>query len=207
MIATLLRLVIAYVFAVIVSYPLAILIVHNHFAERFLLPIFDIVQSIPVLAFFPVVITAFAKTGAWNTAAVFIIFLAMIWNIVFNLISALKAVPKDIEYAAEVFHIRGLDYFFKILLPSSVPGFITGSLLAFAQGWNIIIVAEVFHVYLSQSNAPDLFGIGSIMVNASASGNTQVFLSAIILMIFVIAMIDFFVWQKLLKYGERFKFD
>ena len=205
--ATFMRMFVAYVLAVIVAFPLALLVVRVSWAERLLLPIFDIAQSIPVLAFFPMVIIAFTNRGLWDEAAIVVIFLAMIWNIVFNLVSGFKSVPRDIEWAAIVFKLSSWRFFTEVLLPASVPSFVIGSLLAWAQGWNIIIVAEALHLYLPKSNPHDLFGIGSILVSASATGNGALFISAIITMILTIAIIDFLVWQKLLHYAERFKFD
>jgi NitT/TauT family transport system permease protein len=202
------RLLVAYGIALVVAIPLAFIVVSNDVAERILLPIFDIVQSVPVLAFFPVVIILFTHFGFYNGAAVFILFLTMLWSIVFNMISGLRAIPGDITSAARVFNVKGLSYYARILLPASFPSIITGSLLAWAAGWNIIIVAEVLHIYIpGGSSANDLFGIGSILVNASASGDTTMFISAILTMVLAIGFLNFFFWQKLLRYAERFKFE
>lgn len=207
-IATFFRMCTAYVFAVLLAFPLAILVSRVKFLERLLIPVFDVAQSIPVLVFFPVVIVAFATRGLWNEAAIFIIFLSMLWNIIFSLISGFKAIPRDIEWAAEVFRIKGFAYFKKVLLPASVPSFVLGSLLAWAQGWNIIIVAEVLHVYLPHADTShDLFGIGRVLVDATSTSNFSLFLGAMSMMVCTIALLDFLVWQKLLRYAERFKFD
>jgi NitT/TauT family transport system permease protein len=206
--ATFVRLLVAYVFAVLFAIPLAFVVARSVVAERILLPIFDIVQSVPVLAFFPVVIVLFTHFGFYNGAAIFIIFLNMLWNIVFNMISGLKAIPNDIVSAASIFNIKGLSFLLRILLPASVPSIITGSLLAWAEGWNIIVIAEVLHVYIPNgSSANDLFGIGSVLVNASSGGDTTLFISAIVTMVLAIGFLNFFLWQKLLHYAERFKFE
>lgn len=206
--ATFFRMCVAYLCAVLLAFPLALLVSQVRILERLLLPVFDIAQSIPVLAFFPVVIVAFATHGLWNEAAIFIIFLSMLWNIIFSLISGFKAIPRDIEWAADVFRIKGFTYFKEILFPAVVPSLVLGSLLAWAQGWNIIIVAEVLHVYLPHAdNSHDLFGIGRVLVDATSTGNFSLFLGAMSMMIGMIALLDFLVWQKLLTYAERFKFD
>lgn len=202
------RLVIAYVLALIFSVPLGILIGSSAKLERLLLPLVDIVQSIPVLAFFPVIVLFFIKFDFQSGAAIFILFLSMIWNIVFTVIGGMTVIPSDIKEAAQAFHIRGFLYIRKVLLPAVVPHIITGSLLAWAQGWNIIIVAEVIHAYIpAGSPRADLFGIGSILVNSAASGRQDIFLASIIIMILAIAFLNFFVWQKLLKYGEKYRFE
>jgi len=206
--ATLLRLLIAFVLALIFSIPLALLVTHSRLAEHIFLPAFDIIQSVPVLAFFPVVIIFFVHYGLYSGAAIFILFLSMVWNIVFSLVGGFHSIPKDIKEAGIMFNVRGFAYLRKILLPAIVPYLITGSLLAWAQGWNIVIVAEVLHTYLpGGTNASDVFGIGSVLVHASSGGQQQLFLTAIVIMIITIALINLFVWQKLLRYAERFKFE
>jgi NitT/TauT family transport system permease protein len=202
------RLLIAYVLALIVAIPLAILANTNNIAEKILLPTFDIIQSVPVLAFFPLIIAVFIKYQLFDWAAIFILFLAMLWNLVFSLIGGLRVIPADIHSAAKIFNIKGFSYFKKILLPASFPYLVTGSLLAWAQGWNILIVAEVLHTYIPNGvPSQDLFGIGSMLVNAAASSQQALFITAVITMVLGIGLINFFVWQKLLHYAERFKFE
>jgi NitT/TauT family transport system permease protein len=206
--ATFARLFIAYVISVVVAVPLAIFITWKPSLETIFLPIFDILESIPILAFFPVVILIFFRFNFLNGAAIFIIFLGMVWNILFTVVGGLKVIPRDIIDAAHVFKINGFSYFTKVLLPAIVPELVTGSILAVAQGWNIIIVAEVMHVYLPGGTASsDLFGIGSVLVHASGSGQTMVFMTAIGMMVLTIAAFNFLVWQKLLHYAQRYRFE
>ncbi|MES2213392.1 MAG: ABC transporter permease subunit [Patescibacteria group bacterium] len=205
---TLSRLICAYVLALVCAVPLALLATANNTTEKIFLPMFDILESVPVLAFFPVLILFFIRINFLNGAAIFIIFLSMLWNIVFTIVGGLKIIPKDIIYASKVFGIRGWKYLFQVLLPAIFPEIVTGSILAFAQGWNLIIIAEVIHTYIpNATQSQDLFGIGSILVNASASGQTDMFLICIGVMIVVIGCINYFVWQKLIHYAERFKFE
>ncbi len=202
------RLAIAYVLAVAVAVPLAILVTENAALEAFFLPVFDILESVPILALFPVVIILFIQFNFLNGAAIFILFLSMLWNIVFTLVGGLKMIPKDIAYAARVFGVRGFSYVRRIILSAIVPQLVTGSILAVAQGWNLIIVAEVLHTYIpGGTSAQDLFGVGSTLVSAAANAQTPVFLAAVFVMVVVIALLNFFVWQKLLHYAQRFRFE
>ncbi len=208
LIATFLRILVAFILSLILSIPLALMVTRNALAERILLPIFDIIQSVPVLAFFPVVILFFVKFNFFEGAAIFILFLDMLWNIVFNVVGGIKVIPEDIKSAAHVFGIKGFAYVRKVILPAILPHIVTGSLLAWAAGWNIVVVAEVIHTYLPSSiPARDLFGIGSILVNAAAGGHSSTFVAAILFMVLAIAFLNFFVWQKLLHYAERYKFE
>ncbi len=208
LLATFIRLFISYLFAIALSVPLALLVTKSPLMERLLLPVFDIAQSVPVLAFFPLIIVFFIHFGFANAAAIFVIFLSMLWNIVFSVVGGLNVIPSDIKSAANVFGIRGVDFVRKILLPAIVPYFVTGSLLAWAQGWNIVIVAEVLQTYIPGGTASNnLFGIGSMLVSASANGDNGIFVAAILAMVLLIALLNFFIWQKLLHYAERYKFE
>ena len=207
-IATLWRLTIAYLLSVVLAVPLALLITKNARFERILLPVFDIIQSVPVLAFFPVIVLIFVKVNFFDGAAIFVIFMAMLWNIVFSMIGGLKTIPADIEAVSFVFKSKGLRKLISITLPAVLPYIITGSLLAWGQGWNILIVAEVLHNYIPGGNpSQDLYGLGSLLVNASYRGQSFVFLCALIAMIILIGFMNFFIWQRLLRAAERYKFD
>ncbi len=202
------RLLLAYVLAVALAIPLALLINHSPKAERILFPLFDIIQSVPVLAFFPVVILFFIHYNFYNGAAIFVLLITMAWSIVFSAVGGLRVIPGDVKAAAKVFGLTGLKYIDRILLPAIVPYLVTGSLLAWAGGWNIIIVAEVLHTYIPGGNASmDLFGIGSVLVATSASNQQHNFFMALIVLIIFVGLLNFFVWQRLLKYAEKYKFE
>lgn len=208
LLATFIRLLIAYVGALVLAIPLALLVEMNALAERIFLPVFDVAQSVPALAFFPLIILLFIHAGFLEGAAIFIIFISMLWNIVFSLVGGLKVIPSDIKDAAAVFGVKRTSYLRRIIIPGIVPYLVTGSLLAWAQGWNIVIVAEVLHTYIPGGTAAqDLFGIGEVLVRASATGQNGTFIIAILVLVAAIALINFFVWQKLLHYAERFKFE
>ncbi len=201
------RLLAAYALALIFALPLALLINYSPTTERIFLPLFDITQSIPILAFFPLVLVFFLKFSLLNGSVIFLLFLTMLWNIVFSIVGGLKVVPGDITAAAQVMQIRGMAYVRRVLLPSVFPYIITGSLLAWAQGWNVIIVAEVLHTYIpGGTESQDVFGVGSILVHSISSGQNNIFIATLVLMIAAIACLNFFVWQKLLRYAERFRF-
>lgn len=205
---TLFRLLFSYFFSLVLSIPIALLITKNERFEKFLLPVADIVQSIPVLAFFPVVVVAFIKFHALEGAVIFILFMTMLWNLVFSMIGGLKTIPKDILDASIIFNVKGYKKLRYIIIPAVFPYLITGSLLAWAQGWSLLIVAEALHSYIPGGHASsDPLGLGSLLVNSFYNGQNSVFLASLIVMIVVIALINFFVWQKLLHIAERFKFD
>jgi NitT/TauT family transport system permease protein len=205
---TIFRLLISYVFALILSVPIALLITKSERTERILLPISDIIQSVPILAFFPIVVLVFIKLNAIEGAVIFILFMAMLWNLVFSMIGGLKTIPKDILDAAKIFEIKGFKKLRYVTIPAIFPYIITGSLLAWAQGWSLLIVAEALHSYIPNGTVGnDPLGLGSLLVNSFYQGQNSIFLGALITMIILITVINFFVWQKLLHLAERFKFD
>lgn len=206
--ATTSRLLVAYVCAIVVAVPLALVATRSRAFSSVLLPLYDVLESLPILAFFPIIVLFFINANFLEGAASIILFLSMLWNIVFTLVGGLQVIPRDITYAARVFGLRGFRYMYKVLLPSVFPQFVTGSILAFAQGWNLVIVAEAIHAYVPEGgSATDLFGLGSILVQSAASGDHSVFIAALMVMIGFIAFLNLFVWQRLLIYAQRFRFE
>jgi len=204
--ATLSRLMIAYVLAILVAIPLALL-TEKKYAKRFLLPIYDTAQSVPILIFFPFVALAFIKLGFSEGAAIFILFIAMLWKLVFSIIFGLNSLPDEVKQTARMYGITGTSYITRILFPAIIPQLATGSIFAFADGWNFMIVAEVLHSYLPQGvPAQDLFGIGAVMTSAVERGDITLFVYALVVVISVVMVFNVAVWQKILRYAERFKF-
>ncbi len=206
--ATSFRLLIAYGFALIIALPLALLATMSARAEKIFLPIFDILQSIPVLAFFPIIVLLFLKFGLYEGSAIFVLIITMVWSLVFSIVGGIKIIPEDVLAAAFVFGARGWKKLWFVVLPAIFPYLLTGSLLSWASGWNIIIVAEALHNYIPNSTpTADLFGLGSLLVNASLRGQNEAFLGGLVIMVLTIGTMNFFVWQKLLHKAEKFKFD
>jgi NitT/TauT family transport system permease protein len=202
------RLLVSYALALIVGVLLAVLATRSRRVEAFLLPIFDTLESVPILVFFPVIILFFLSYQYWNAAAIAIIFLNMLWNIVFSCVSGLKLIPPDVLALGEIFRLGMFEKFWKITLPSLFPYLVTGSLLAWAEGWNMLIVAEVLKTYVPKGlDAHDLFGIGSVLVNSSLEGSSKIFFGAVCFVVVAVILINIFIWQPLLKNSEKYRYD
>jgi NitT/TauT family transport system permease protein len=202
------RLFISYIFSLIIGTALALCILRSHVWERVLIPMYDVLESVPVLVFFPVIILFFVHYNLLNSAAIFIIILTMIWSVVFAAIGGLHVIPEEIMSVPKVFGLGRFQSLRKVILPALFPSLVTGSLLAWAAGWNILIVAEVLRTYVPPNqNVGNIFGIGSVLVQASSSGNQSLFMWSIVIIVLAIMLINIFVWQKLLRYAEKFKFD
>ncbi len=206
--ATSLRIGVAYVAALLAAIPLALLAARSRALETVLLPVYDVFESIPNLAVYPVLILFFLRIGFLEGAAIAILALNMVWNLVFAIVGGVEIIPKDILHAARVFGLSRWQRLRRVVLPAIVPQIVTGSILAVGQGWNIIIVTEALHAYVPHgSSAPDLFGIGTMLVSASAQGDSAAYLGAFFVMVACIALFNIFVWQRLLRHAQRFKFD
>jgi NitT/TauT family transport system permease protein len=201
------RLLVSYFISLILALAIAIIVTSHHRIENFLLPILDVLQSVPVLAFFPIAVVAFAKTGFLEGAAVFILLTAMLWSILFSVLGAIHSIPRDIELAAEVFGARRFKYLRHILLPATFPSIITGSILAWGAGWNIVIVAEFINFGGIHEILP---GLGSTLDQAASGAgpaSTVLFIAALLTLVALVVVLNRLIWQPLLNYSERFKFD
>ncbi|HTT73475.1 MAG TPA: ABC transporter permease subunit [Thermoplasmata archaeon] len=176
--------------------------------ERVMIPVLDILQSVPILGFFPIAIVFFVDLtpGSWigaNLASVFLIFTSMAWNMVFGVYESLKTLPSDMKEAAETFHVRGILLFRRVLYPATINRLVYNSVLSWTGGWFFLVEAEIFTT--NGSNA--LAGIGSYLSFAASAQNGDKFLAGILVLVIVIALLDFAVWRPLGHYAERFRFD
>lgn len=202
------RLFAAFLLALVCGIPLGLLAVANPRIESMLLPFYDVLESLPILAFFPVIILFFIRSDFLEGAALFILFYSMLWTITFSVIGGMKTIPQDVIAAGKVFGLSWSHRLQHIVLPALFPSLLTGSILAIADGWNIVIVAETLRAYAPHDvNAHDLFGIGSILVSASANSNTELLLTAMAFLVAFIACVNVFLWQPLLARSQRYKFE
>ncbi len=176
--------------------------------ERVMIPILDILQSIPILGFFPIALVVFASLtpGSWpgvNFASVFLIFTSMAWNMVFGVYESLKTLPAELKEAAETFQARGWLLFRKVLLPATTTRLVYNSVLSWTAGWFFLVEAEIFTTNSNQV----LPGIGSFLSFAASDHNTNAFLAGIFVLVVVIALLDFALWRPLSKWAERFRYD
>jgi len=176
--------------------------------ERVMIPVLDILQSVPILGFFPfaVAILAAATPGSFigpNFASVFLIFTSMAWNMVFGVYESLKTLPSELKEAADTFRLRGLLLFRRVLFPATVNRLIYNTVLSWTAGWFFLVEAEIFTT--NTSNA--LAGIGSYLSFAASAGNTDKFLAGILVLILLIAVLDFAVWRPLSRWADKFRYD
>jgi NitT/TauT family transport system permease protein len=193
-------------------------LVYGYFAaahrmgERILIPLLDILQSVPILGFFPVAIVFFVEVagqGNWlgpNLASVFLIFTSMAWNMVFGVYESLRSLPSDLKEAADSFAVRGWQRVRRVLLPATVNRLVYNSVLSWTAGWYFLVAAEFISTSIS-SHPVALQGIGSYLLSAASSGDINALWAGLIVLVALIAALDVLVWRPLGRWAENFRYD
>ncbi len=174
--------------------------------EKVMIPILDILQSVPILGFFPIVVLVLYNLPPSgfgpNLASVILIFTSMSWNMVFGVYESLKTVPSDLREAADTFGLKGWLRFRRLLFPATVNRLVYNSVLSWTGGWFFLVEAEIF-----TTNGTALPGIGSFLSFAASAHNTEQFLAGLIVLVIVIAVLDFALWRPLGHRAERYRYD
>jgi NitT/TauT family transport system permease protein len=176
--------------------------------ERVMIPVLDILQSVPILGFFPVAIVVLADLTphSWvgpNIASVFLIFTSMAWNMVFGVYESVKTLPADLREATDSFGVRGIQRFRQVLFPAMINRLVYNSVLSWTAGWFFLVEAEIF----TTNGGSALPGIGSYLSFAAGNHNGTAFLTGLVLLVILIAILDFGVWRPLGHFAERFRYD
>ncbi len=175
--------------------------------ERVMIPVLDILQSVPILGFFPIAIVFFVQLTPHsqlgeNIASVFLIFTSMAWNMVFGVYESVKTLPGDLKETADTFGVHGSLRFRKVLFPATVNRLVYNSILSWTAGWFFLVEAEIF-----TTNSTPLAGIGSYLSFAASDHNGDKFIAGIIVLVIVIALLDLLLWRPLSRWAERFRYD
>ena len=204
--ATLLRVSIALVIALLWTIPVGVAIGTNPRLATMLQPIVQITASVPATALFPIFLLALlGLPGGLNLAAVLLMLMGTQWYLLFNIIAGASAIPKDLKYTSTLMHLSGFKRWRILILPALYPYIITGAITATGGAWNASIVSE----YVSFNGK--LFhtvGIGSLIAQSTASGNYALLLAATLGMILVVVLINRLVWRRFYRVAEdRFRME
>lgn len=195
--ASFLRLTMAYVLCLAWTVPTAILIGENERISKFLMPLIQVTASIPATALFPliVVVVVHHLWGGMNLASILLILTGMQWYVLFNLIAGVRAIPADLKEAARSFGISRWSYLRRVILPGIFPSLITGSITGWGGGWNALIVSEYLRF---QGKTRTAFGIGMLLNKATyETGNSLMILLCLVGMVAVIVPMNQLLWRKL----------
>ncbi|TRL39215.1 nitrate ABC transporter permease [Rhizobium straminoryzae] len=138
--ASLQRVAIGYAFAVVAGVALGVLVGQSQWAMRGLDPIFQVLRTVPPLAWLPLSLAAF-RDG--NPSAIFVIFITAIWPIIINTAVGIRNIPQDYQNVAKVLRLNGFEYFGKIMLPAAAPYIFTGLRIGIGLSWLAIVAAEM----------------------------------------------------------------
>ncbi len=178
-------------------------------AERVLIPMLDILQSIPVLGFLSVTVTAFialfrGSLLGLEAASIFAIFTGQAWNMTFSLYQSLRSIPKELDEMATLYRLSKWERFTRLELPVSAIGLIWNGMMSFGGGWFFLAASEAISVLNHQYTLP---GIGSYVAAAVAAKDLHALAWAIATMIALILLIDQFFWKPLVTIAERYKLE
>lgn len=138
--ASLERVAVGYSFAVIVGVALGVLVGQSTWAMRGLDPVFQVLRTVPPLAWLPISLAGFQDS---NPSAIFVIFITAIWPIIINTSVGIRNIPEDYRNVARVLRLNGLEYFYKIMLPAAAPYIFSGLRIGVGLSWLAIVAAEM----------------------------------------------------------------
>lgn len=206
---TLIRMGLAYFLSLIFTLLYASAAHRSRIAERILIPMLDILQSIPVLSFLPGVVLALIslfpgqRIGV-ELAAILLIFTGMTWNMTFSFYQSLQSIPQELLEAARVYRLNPWQRFWTLELPSGVIGLVWNSVMSVAGGWFFLIAIESFTLGNKDFRLP---GLGSFLGTAANNGDFKAIFWGLVVLISIIVLTDFFVWRPLIAWAERFKLE
>lgn len=178
-------------------------------AERILIPVLDILQSVPVLGFLTFLVPFFlglfpGKVLGAELASVFAIFTAQAWNMAFSVYQSLRTLPPDLVEACKSLRFSPLQRFRRLELPFAMPGLIWNMMMSMSGAWFFVVASEAITVGNQSITLP---GVGSYVATAIAQENLGAIGWAILAMLIVILLYDQLLFRPLVAWGEKFRAD
>src|SRR5712691_6617278 len=203
------RMVLAYLLSLVFAIAYGHTAATNKRAAVILLPILDVLQSIPILGFFPAALFFFVAAFPGSpigieVAVVFLIFTSMSWNMAFGVYESLTTIPVDLEAAAASFGLRGMLRFRLLAFPAAIPKLVYNSILSWSNGWFFLVASETFTAFGGTYTRP---GLGSFIANAGLVGDNAGIAIGIGVLAAVVVALDTFVWRPLGVWSERFRME
>src|SRR5215813_3304313 len=204
-----LRIGIAYLLSLLFTLVYGYVAAYNRRAERILVPLLDVLQSIPVLSFLPGVMLAMValfptRQLGVELGSILLIFTGQVWNMAFSFYSSLKNIPQEMREAARLYRFSWWQRFTQMELPYSVIGLVWNSMMSVAGGWFFLMACEMFVLGKRDFRLP---GLGSYLQTAASAGNTRAIVYGLATMIAVIVVADLLVWRPIVAWAQKFKFE
>ncbi len=179
----------------------------SRMAEKILIPILDILQSIPILSFLTITVTGWIALFPGSLlgpecAAIFAIFTSQAWNMTFSLYQSLRTVPLDLQEAARMYHVGPWGRFWRLELPHAMPNLIWNMMMSVSGGWFFVVASEAFTVDGHDIALP---GVGSYIAAAMAQRNLTAVVYAVAIMLVVILGYDQLLFRPLISWSRKFR--
>jgi NitT/TauT family transport system permease protein len=206
---TTLRMFAALVASLLFTFTYATAAAKSRRAGLILIPILDILQSVPILGFLTFTVVFFmnlfpGKVLGLELAAIFAIFTSQAWNMAFSMYQSLKTIPADLEEASNSFHLTGWQKFWRLEVPFAVPGLVWNTMMSMSGGWFFVTAAEAISV---GDNTWKLPGIGSYVALALEQKDFAAIVYAIVAMLLVIIAYDQLLFRPLVAWSAKFRFE
>ncbi len=187
----------------------ATLAAKNRRAETVLVPLLDVLQSVPILGFLSFTVTFFLNLfpgsvlGA-ECAAIFAIFTSQAWNMAFSFYQSLRTVPADLDEVANGFRLSGWQKFWQLETPFAIPGLIYNMMMSMSGGWFFVVAAEAITVGDTTIKLP---GIGSYLAVAIDQKRIDAVLAAVVTVLVVILLYDQLIFRPIVTWAEKFRVE
>jgi len=207
--SSLLRMSIAFILSLVFAFFYGYYAATNKIGEKILIPLLDVLQSVPVLGFFPAAIAFFilffnGSSVGVEIAAIFLIFTSMAWNIAFAVYESIKTIPQELSEAVSLFGLNNWQKFLKLYLPASIPKTVYNGILSWSAGWYFLVACEIISLGSQTYSLP---GIGSFLVNVASKGDFTGLILGLAFLVLIIFAFNFLVWQPLSVWSEKFKYE
>lgn len=199
------RMAAAYCLSLVFTVLYGYIVVYYRRAEHVLLPLLDVLQSVPILSFLPVVLLSLSavlpQAVAVELASIVLIFTSQVWHLTFAWYQALTTIPEELREAGAVFRLNGWLRFKVVELPFAAIGLVWNSMMSWAGGWFFLMAAEMFTVGHRDFR---LAGLGAYLQEAASRGEMHAILWGIGSLVSVIVLLDQLVWRPLIAWSDRF---
>jgi NitT/TauT family transport system permease protein len=178
-------------------------------AERVMIPLLDVLQSVPVLGFLSITVTGFialfpGSLVGLEMASIFAIFTGQVWNMTFSFYHSLKSLPRELDEAVKLYRLPRWQRFFRLEVPAATIGLLWNAMMSFGGGWFFVSASEAISVLNQEYTLP---GIGSYVVAAILAEDIGALLLAVLTMGVVIVLVDQFFWRPLVAWADKFKLE
>jgi NitT/TauT family transport system permease protein len=199
----------ALAFSLLFTFTYATLAAKSRRAGLVLIPILDILQSVPILGFLTFTVVFFmslfpGRVFGAELAAIFVIFTSQAWNMAFSFYQSLTTLPADLTEAARSFRLSAWQKFWRLDVPFAMPGLVWNTMLSMSGGWFFVVASEAVTVGNTNFALP---GIGSYVATALAEKNFHAIIYAILAMLVVILLYDQLLFRPLVAWSGKFRFE